>query len=149
MRQSYFLHQPPLAGISSDDWETPADLFDRLSREFGPFDIDAAAYPYSAKAERFFTVHQDGLAQDWNGRVWCNPPWKHIKRWTAKALEETQSGRCEVACLLLPAITKASWFHDHVLPHAEIQWIKGGVKFGGAKNACTWGVLVAVFRRAA
>jgi phage N-6-adenine-methyltransferase len=57
------------------EWPTPQDSFDRLDAEFGPFTLDPAATPANAKCARYFTLDDDGLAQEWTGRVFMNPPY--------------------------------------------------------------------------
>lgn len=57
--------------IASDEWGTPWEIVHAL----GEFDLDPCATERSAKAPAFFTKEQDGLKQDWFGRVWCNPPY--------------------------------------------------------------------------
>jgi phage N-6-adenine-methyltransferase len=132
-----------------DNWYTPDWLFGILDAEFGPFTLDAAASPKNTKCEEYFTVEDDGLCQEWHGRVWCNPPYRNLIRWVTKAYEETQSGRCEIAVLLLPAQTSTDWFHDFALPFAELRWIKRKVKFGGRKTSALMPSVAAIFRRPA
>lgn len=50
----------------TDNWETPQPLFDRLNRIFG-FEIDACADEHNHKCEKYFTVEDDGLSQNWGG----------------------------------------------------------------------------------
>ena len=57
------------------DWGTPQDLFDRLSEEFGGFDLDVCANAENAKCPRYFTEKDDGLSQDWKGRT--DTQWWH------------------------------------------------------------------------
>lgn len=54
-----------------------------ILRELGPFDLDPCALerrPW-ATAGRHYTVAEDGLAQDWAGRVWLNPPYGAKETW--------------------------------------------------------------------
>lgn len=58
---------------TSDVWLTPVAVLDQL----GPFDLDPCApaiQPWPTAARRY-TEADDGLAQDWEGRVWLNPPY--------------------------------------------------------------------------
>jgi len=111
------------------DWETPPELIADLEREFGPFDLDPACWPHTAKAPKFYTPEDNGLAQPWFGKVFLNPPYgREISQWTAKAAEER--ARVEHIILLLPARTDTAWWHDHIIPNAsEIRFLRGRVKF--------------------
>lgn len=65
----------------TDVWATPQRFYDELDREFN-FELDVFATPENAKCRRFYTKEQDGLAQPWTGRVWCNPPYgREIGKW--------------------------------------------------------------------
>ena len=130
-------------GHERDEWETPADLFSRLHREFR-FTLDAAALPHNAKCRRYFTPAQDGLRQPWGGAVWCNPPYGvGIRHWVRKARESAQGGAI-VVCLL-PARTDTEWWHDDVLPYAEVRFIRGRLKFSD-HGAANFPSVVVVFR---
>ena len=134
----------------SVEWETPPEVFDPLNAEFG-FEIDVAATPSNAKCPVFFTVEDDGLAIDWPdiGPLWMNPPYgRGLDKWMKKAVFESFQGCTVVA--LLPARTDTAWFHDFVLPYAELRFLRGRVRFidqnGVRRSGNTTGSIVAVYR---
>ena len=117
----------------TDLWETPQDFFDKLNARF-QFETDVCALPENAKCKRFFTPEMDGLKQEWTGVCWMNPPYgRQIGKWVQKAYESARDNLATVICLL-PARTDTRWFHDYILPHAEVQFIKGRIKFGGQRK---------------
>lgn len=76
----------------TDLWATPKDFFDQLDAEFG-FTLDACATPENAKCKTYYTPEQDGLAQPWEGVVWCNPPYgRQIGQWVKKAHDTATGG---------------------------------------------------------
>lgn len=58
---------------ATDDWLTPSAIIKSL----GPFDLDPCCPPNMPwpTAKRMFTCEDDGLEQEWSGRVWLNPPY--------------------------------------------------------------------------
>jgi site-specific DNA-methyltransferase (adenine-specific) len=75
------------------EWETPQWLFEELAWIYGGFTLDPCATRENAKCERFFTRSEDGLAQPWDGKVFCNPPYdRNIGKWVRKAFEESLDG---------------------------------------------------------
>lgn len=116
---------------TSDDWSTPPEIVHGFSAEFGPFDLDVCCRPDTAKALRFYTKADDGLARPWFGKVWMNPPFSDPSPWLRKAIEETLSGRADLVVALLPAATDTRWFHDLVLGKAEVRFRRGRIKFHG------------------
>jgi len=67
--------------LDTDDWYTPRWVFDGLGIRF---DLDVAAPDGGAPnvpADAYYTVADDGLAQPWHGRVWCNPPYSAPTLW--------------------------------------------------------------------
>lgn len=128
---------------STDDWATPQDLFDRLNAQHG-FTLDVCANAANAKCSRYFTVEQDGLAQDWTGTCWMNPPYgREIAKWIRKAYESSKAG-ATVVCLV-PARTCSAWWHDYAAK-GEVTFLRGRVKFGGAKWNAPFPSAVIVFR---
>lgn len=128
----------------SCEWPTPAALYRQIDAEFH-FDLDAASTPENAKCPRFFTQADDALTNEWKGTVFVNPPYsRKLGQWIQKARTEAQKG-ATVVCLL-PARTDTRWFHEDVLTFArDIRFIKGRLKFGGAKNSAPFPSMVVVF----
>lgn len=125
----------------TDLWATPQGFFDELNKEFA-FTTDVCAIPENAKCDRFFSPETDGLKQDWSGVCWCNPPYgKEIGKWVKKA----HDSRCTVVGLL-PARTDTKWFHEYILGKAEIRFIKGRLKFGGASTPAPFPSMVVIWR---
>lgn len=52
---------------SSNEWATPQEFFDALDKEFH-FTLDPCATKENAKCEKFYTIAENGLLQDWGGR---------------------------------------------------------------------------------
>lgn len=140
------LVQPPLPTMP-DNWFTPDDLYQEFVERYGPFTLDVAATERNAKCEEYYTEEVNGLTMPWSGRVWCNPPYQKLIQWVKKAFDETQAGNCEIAVLLLPAHTSTEWFHDYVLPHAELYWVRGKRKFGGRSSSALMPSVGVIFRR--
>lgn len=134
---------PGIMSSKTDDWETPQEFFNKLNGEFN-FDLDVCATPENAKVEKYFTLEQDGLMQEWSGICWMNPPYgRQIGKWVQKAYEVGSRGGC-VVCLL-PARTDTKWFQDYCLKSNDIRFIRGRLKFGGSKNSAPFPSVVVVF----
>lgn len=58
---------------STDEWYTPKGIIDAL----GEFDLDPCApvVPLYKTASVMYNKNDDGLKQEWKGRVWLNPPY--------------------------------------------------------------------------
>jgi len=127
----------------SDEWETPQWLFDALHAAFR-FDLDVCASADNAKCPRFFTKADDGLAQTWTGTCWMNPPYgRQIGPWVEKACRSGCAGTT-VVCLV-PARTDTRWWQDWCM-QGEIFFLRGRLKFGGAKQSAPFPSAVVVFR---
>ena len=131
----------------SNEWATPQDLFDELDREFR-FTLDPCADETNHKCDRYYTVNDDGLSQDWSGeRVFCNPPYgRSVDRWVKKCFEEVYCGKCCLAVMLLFAKTDTKWFHNYIYNKAEIRFLKGRVRFGNQRNDAPFPSMVVIFR---
>jgi len=110
---------------ASVEWGTPPAIYLALDQEFD-FTLDAAASALNAKHIRHLTKAEDALRVPWiDERVFCNPPYgKALKAWTEKALHECRENGSLVV-MLIPSRTDTIWFHQNVLPWAEIRFIKG------------------------
>lgn len=148
-----------LFSSNSEEWETPQDLFDQLNETY-KFNLDSCATDENAKCEVYFALPDtDGLIEPWclfedigviPGRVFCNPPYGRgtIDKWTKKAREEIENGNAELIVMLLPVRTCTRWFHEDVVPVADaVYFIRGRLKFGGAKNSAPFPSMVAVYTK--
>lgn len=135
------------------NWTTPQDTFDSLNVEF-QFNLDPCATPETALCTRYFTETDDGLSQFWGKhgikvRVFMNPPYgRKIGNWMKKAYEESVDPfGPEVIVCLIPSRTDTQWWHNYVMKASEIRFIKGRLKFGGAKNSAPFPSCIVVFKR--
>ncbi len=92
----------------SNDWITPAYIIHAL----GSFDLDPCAsieMPWLTASENY-TANEDGLAQKWHGRVWCNPPFDRYEKpkWMDRMAEHNNG------ILLVPGALETKNFKDYV-----------------------------------
>jgi hypothetical protein len=75
-------HQSPAAQTTS--WLTPPHVIDALGGP-GSFDLDPCGFPGHPTAKHAICLPTDGLAAQWFGRVWLNPPYgKETFEWVAR-----------------------------------------------------------------
>ena len=128
---------------NKSDWETPPELFNLLNTQYH-FTLDVCATEQNAKCKNYITPEQDAFVQPWTGVCWMNPPYgRSIGLWVKRAYESSLKG-ATVVCLL-PARTDTAWWHDYVLPYAEITFIRGRLKFVGAENNAPFPSVIVTF----
>ena len=127
----------------TDMWATPQKFFDKYNEEYH-FTLDPCATTANAKCPLYFTEVDDGLKQNWEGSVWMNPPYgREIIKWMKKAYESSLQG-ATVVCLV-PSRTDTKWWHEYAMK-GEIEFIRGRLKFGDAKNSAPFPSAVVVFK---
>ena len=108
---------------NTHDWLTPPELLAKL----GSFDLDPCASQYQPwkTADKQFTIADDGLARDWHGRVWCNPPYgPHAEKFLKRCAEHGNG------VLLIFARTETRAFQTHCFPRASgMLFMAGRIKF--------------------
>ena len=130
----------------TDEWETPAWMFEQLNNEF-LFNLDPCATAENHKCDKYYTKEDDGLSQDWGGyTVFVNPPYgRKIKDWVKKAYYESKKDNTTVV-MLVPARTDTKWFHEYIYHRSEVRFVRGRLKFGSAKNSAPFPSMVVIFR---
>lgn len=108
---------------SKEEWLTPPKMVEAL----GPFDLDpcsALDMPW-VLARDAYTKEQDGLAHEWWGRVWLNPPYGNkTDRWLR------EMARHNNGIALIFARTETRMFFESVWFNAAgLYFIKGRVSF--------------------
>lgn len=124
------------ARVVKDEWLTPPEMIAAL----GVFDLDPCApvkRPWPT-ANWHFTVEDDGLAREWWGRVWLNPPYgEHTATWLQRLVEHGNG------IALVFARTETECWFNWVWPKASaILFLRGRVTFyhvSGAKGKYTGG----------
>jgi len=110
---------------NKDEWLTPPFILESL----GEFDLDPCApipetRPWNT-AKNHYSILDNGLQQEWYGRVWCNPPYgKETFKWIEK-LSNHGNG-----IGLIFARTETKGFHEQIWNKADaIFFFKGRLKF--------------------
>jgi ParB family chromosome partitioning protein len=121
-------------GTSENEWFTPPPYIAAARAVMGEIDLDPATHPIAQQtiqAISHYTVDENGLAQEWRGRVWLNPPYEQplIAQFVAKLLQELRTRRVEQAILLTHNYTDTAWFHDAEAGADLICFTRGRVKF--------------------
>ena len=111
------------AKMLNDEWLTPPEIMAPL----GVFDLDPCApivRPWDTAAKHY-TVTDDGLAQTWTGRVWCNPPFgREAVKWLRRMAEHGNG------IALIPARTETAMFYETVWGQADaVLFLKGRPHF--------------------
>ena len=135
-----------LQSSKSNEWETPQDLFDELNDEFH-FTLDPCATKENAKCKLFYDKEYDGLGYSWHGQtVFMNPPYgNQINRWVKKGFEEGSKSDTLVVGLI-PARTDTRYWHNFIQDIAEVRFIKGRIKFSGAKYNAPFPSAIVIWR---
>lgn len=108
----------------TDEWLTPPFIL----KELGGFDLDPCSpinRPWDT-AKNHYNVNDNGLMQNWVGRVWCNPPYD--TKVNGAFLE-----KCALhgnAMVLIFARTETGNFFNYIWPKADaIFFLQGRLKF--------------------
>lgn len=107
-----------------DEWLTPPHILDAL----GPFDLDPCSpgenrSPWRT-ARRMIGLPQDGLAIEWTGRVWLNPPYgAETPRWLDRL------SRHGDGIALVFARTDTAWWHNVACTADAGLFLAGRLKF--------------------
>lgn len=128
-------HDFPPREITGDDFYTNELIIDAAKRVLGGIDLDPASHAMANKvvcASRFFTIADDGLRQEWAGRVWLNPPFSAWAQWVPKVINEWRSGRIPQMCVLAAMRTLTAQYFNPLLRECDcICIIRGRIKFWG------------------
>jgi len=112
VRPGAFGFEKPNAG-NTNDWLTPPAMLQRL----GTFDLDpcgCAGMPWRTATQTYFLPEHDGLAESWQGRIWCNPPYgRKVGAW-ARRMAEHGNG----IMLIFARVETTAWQTD-ILPLAD------------------------------
>lgn len=112
---------------------TPADFMENIYAAFGEVDLDPCGNllsPVVARRRILLSEGQDGLAEDWSGKLaFVNPPYSELLRWLRRAHDQWRAGNVQTVVCLVPVRTDSAWFHDTLSADADIYLLQGRVRF--------------------
>ena len=126
-------NRPHVANNSgNNEWYTPAEYIEAAREAMGSIDTDPASNDIAnkvVKAEKYYTIETDGLAHDWHGNVWMNPPYSSdlITKFIEKLKEQREN--YEQAIILVNNATETQWFYEIVKIASAVCFPKSRVKF--------------------
>lgn len=122
------------ANTGEIEWYTPEEFVELARDVMGSIDCDPASSDAANEivcAKEYFTRDDDGLAKDWCGNVWMNPPYAAgvVSQFTQKLLDELECGNCKQAVVLLNNATDTLWFASLVSEAAAVCFKTGRIAF--------------------
>lgn len=110
------------ARANTEVWLTPPDLLAQLGG-VDTFDLDPCAaidQPW-ATAKVHYTIEDDGLARDWFGRIWLNPPYSSgvIGKWLTRLADHGDGVGLTFARTETEAFHRAVWERSDALLFLE------------------------------
>lgn len=138
----------------SVEYYTPSEIIEAARSLMGGIDLDPASCveaQETVRARTFYTQQDDGLKQQWEGRVWLNPPYGKIGNessqgyWAERLIVEYDMGNVGAACLLTRSALGYEWY-ESLLDRLPVCLFRKRVEFvipgGGTKGPSKQGVSV-------
>lgn len=121
------LHQRKRTEASiSDEYETPDYLIAELASKYGIFPkLDVACNISNKKCKHW---RYDGLKDDWDNDVWCNPPHSKTKEFVLYADYQWNKNNINIM-MIIPANAVTAKYFDKVIDNVEYYPIKGRITF--------------------
>lgn len=118
----------------NNEWYTPAKWVESARAALGEIDLDPASNEVAQEtvgAGDFYAAEDDGLSQDWRGRVFLNPPYERglIDSFVTKLVTEFDAGNVTSAVLLVNNATEVEWFQKGAASCTAICFPAGRIKY--------------------
>ena len=113
-----------------NEWYTPIEYIVSAKKVMGDIDLDPASSETAniiVRAKEYYTKEDDGLKQEWGGRVWLNPPYSQpeISMFAKAVLEQDFS---EIIILVNNA-TETDWFYTMYQKCNAVCFVRKRIKF--------------------
>lgn len=121
----------------SDNYKTPKAFYEQLNNEFN-FTFDPCPY------KSIF----DGLTIDWNGIIYCNPPYSNIEPFIKHGINQIEIGNATKIVYLIPIRSDTKYWHNLIMPnYSEIRFIKGRLNFNESKSPSPFPLVLIIFEK--
>lgn len=116
------------------NWQTPDALYEELDKEFN-FTFDPCPPSHTV----------DCLQIEWGDSNFVNPPYgRGMYKFIEKGYNESVKGKTVV--FLIPSRTDTKWWHDFCMKADEIRFVKGRLRFKGAKHNAPFPSAIVIFK---
>lgn len=123
----------------SDNYATPKRFYDQINKLY-KFDFDPCPLKHD--------FSWDGLVVDWNGSIYCNPPYSNIEPFVLKGISEIKKGNARQVVYLVPVRSDTKYWNNLVMKYAsEIIFIQGRLNFNEKKTPAPFPCVLLVFKR--
>jgi Predicted transcriptional regulators len=137
----------------NNEWYTPSEYIEAAREVMGAIDLDPASCAFANKvvqASNYYTSEDDGLAKDWRGRIWMNPPYSGnlVSRFVTKLTEQVACGNTTDAVVLVNNATETAWFNALIKSSTAVVFLKSRVRFytlDGTRNTPLQGQAIVYF----
>lgn len=117
----------------NDEWYTPPEFVESARRVMGGIDLDPASNEKAngwIGATEFFSLENSAFLNEWNGRVWMNPPYSRIiKDFVNKLVDEYAADKVSEAIVVTNNGTDTQWFQRLAGASSAICMVKGRIGF--------------------
>lgn len=113
------------AGVSNenDEWYTPAWVFKAIGVTFDLDPCSPGSPPSTVPARRHLTKADNGLAAEWRGSVWLNPPFSSKRQWYERLVEHGNG------IALMPNRTETHDLQAYMQAADALLFLKGRIYF--------------------
>ena len=131
------------------EWDTPDYVWEPIADAVGGFDLGPAsgAEGEQQKADTLYTKEDDGLAQEWFGDVWINPPYgrQFNSEWGQKVWNEHKSCNTDSITALVPASTSTNWWQNNYANADLFCFIDHRLKFNDENMSASFANVICYF----
>jgi len=137
-----------------NEWYTPPDYVEAARLTMDKIDVDPASSDLAnqiIKADKYFTIKEDGLKQEWHGNIWMNPPYSQplIAKFCDLLVDKYLKKEIKQACVLVNNATETNFYQRMLRTCDAVCFIKGRIKFidknGNASGAPLQGQTILYF----
>jgi phage N-6-adenine-methyltransferase len=118
----------------NNEWYTPLDIILKARLVMDYIDLDPASSHQAnriVQAREYYTVEDNGLEQEWSGKVWLNPPYSQpeVALFCDKLVESYNTGEVSEAIVLVNNATETGFVQNMLKSCEAVCFIKSRVRF--------------------